>query len=315
VRAAINVPNFGDYADPSTFLRIARTAEAAGWDGLFVWDHILIDPAWGVPIADPWVLLAAAATVTDTIRLGPMVTPLPRRRPWIVARQALTLDHLSNGRLTLGVGLGAPAEAEFAAFGEEADARIRAEKLEEGLAILDRLWSGHLRGFDGTHYRLREMRFEPRPLQAPRIPIWVAGYWPHRAALRRAARWDGVVPASTVTEESGSPMPLDELRSILDLIRGERGDRGLEGFDVMIMGSTPADPAAAEAIVAPYAEAGVTWWSEGLNEWRGPLAAMEERIAAGPAGIVSAGRSRGCPVESAAGDPSVAIRARSGSSL
>lgn len=282
MRYAINVPNFGEYADPRTFMRLAVEAEEAGWDGFFAWDHILIDPDWGVPTADPWVLLAAAAAVTDRIRIGPMVTPIPRRHPWVVARQAVSLDHLSAGRLTLGVGLGAPPEADFEAFGEESDVRVRAEKLDESLAILDGLWTDAPFEFVGEQYRLSRMRFSPAPVQRPRIPIWVAGYWPHRGPFRRAARWDGVVPASRVTEETGAPIPLDELEAILEVIREERGSDDLTGFDVMVAGGTPASPDAAWRVIEPYAAAGATWWSEGLNGWRGSLAEMEARLRAGP---------------------------------
>jgi len=282
MRFAVNVPNFGEYADPRTVMRLAVEAEAAGWDGLWIWDHLLIDPDWRVEIADPWVLLAAAAAVTERIRLGPMVTPLARRRPWVVARQAVSLDHLSGGRLTLGVGLGEPPAAEFEAFGEAADARVRAAKLDEGLAILDGLWRGEPFEFDGVHHRLARMRFLPRPIQRPRIPVWVAGFVPHRPPFERAASWDGVFPASHSTETTGEPMPLDELRSVLDVVAAARAPRGLAGFDVMISGATPADPRAAGQILEPYAAAGVTWWSEGLNGWRGPLPEMEARIAAGP---------------------------------
>jgi alkanesulfonate monooxygenase SsuD/methylene tetrahydromethanopterin reductase-like flavin-dependent oxidoreductase (luciferase family) len=280
MRFALNVPNFGDYADPRTFMRLAHEAEDAGWDALFVWDHLLVDPAWGVPIADPWVLLSAAAAATERIRLGPMVTPLPRRRPWDVARQAVTLDHLSGGRLTLGVGLGAPPEADFEAFGETSDLRVRAAKLDEGLAILDGLWTNAPFEFVGEHFRLSRMQFAPAPLQQPRIPIWVAGYWPHRAPFRRAARWDGVVPASRVTDETGAPIPLEELRAVVDVIRAARGSDGLDRFDVMVAGGTDATGAA--RAVEPYAAAGATWWSEGLNAWRGSLAEMERRLRAGP---------------------------------
>jgi alkanesulfonate monooxygenase SsuD/methylene tetrahydromethanopterin reductase-like flavin-dependent oxidoreductase (luciferase family) len=286
MRFGLNVPNFGDYADPRTFMRLAIEAERAGWDGLFIWDHLLIEPAWDAPIADPWTLLAAAAAATERIRLGPMVCPLPRRRPWIVARQAVTLDHLSDGRVTLGVGLGTPAEAEFDAFGEDPDLRVRAEKLDEGLSIVSGLWAGQTFQLDGRHYRLRPMRFLPPPVQQPRIPIWVAGYWPNLGPFRRAARWDGVFPASRATDETGEPIPIAELRSLLDVIRVARGS--LEGFEVMVAGGTPADPALAASIVEPYRAAGATWWSEGLNGWRGTLSEMEERIAAGPPSLASA---------------------------
>ena len=289
MRYAINVPNFGDYADPATFLRLARRAEAAGWDGLFVWDHVLVDPDWGVPIADPWALLAAAGAVTRRIRLGPMVTPLPRRRPWIVARQASTIDHLTGGRLTLGVGMGAPPDAEFAAFGEDSDPAVRARKLDEGLAILDGLWSGAPFAHAGTEFHLQRMRFEPVPLQRPRIPIWVGGYWPHREALVRAARWDGVVPASRVTDATGQTMPVKELAAVLDVIRRARGS--LDNYAVMVMGRTPPELDAASSIVEPLRAVGATWWSELLSGWRGSLTEMEERVAAGPPRVAATSAS------------------------
>ena len=136
VRFGISVPNFAEYADPRLLTALAREAEAAGWDGFFLWDHILIERSWRMPMADPWVALAAIAAATERIRLGPLVTPLARRRPWKVARETVTLDHLSGGRTILGVGLGHPPEAEYAAFGEEPDARVRALKLDEGLDVL-----------------------------------------------------------------------------------------------------------------------------------------------------------------------------------
>ena len=282
MRHAVNVPNFGEYADPHVFVRLARETEAASWDGLFVWDHLLVDPAWGVPIADAWVLLAAAATVTERIRLGPMVTPLPRRRPWVVARQAVTLDHLSRGRLTLGAGIGAPPDAEFGAFGEEMSAPVRAEKLEEALAILVGLWSGREFSWPGRHFQLGPMRFEPLPFQRPRIPIWLAGSWPKRRALRRAARWDGLFPTSRHTDETGEPMPLDELAAILEVLRDARPDGSLDGYDVVVMGESPADAASAAALIGPYAAAGATWWCETISGRRGSLDEMLARVAVGP---------------------------------
>lgn len=284
MRHAINVPNFGDYADPATFVALAGTAEEAGWDAVFVWDHILGATDWKVPIADPWVLLAAAAAVTSRIRLGPMVTPLPRRRPWVVARQAATLDHLSEGRLTLGVGLGHPPEAEFTAFGEDPDAVVRARRLDEGLAILEGLWSGEPFAHRGEAFRLEEMTFLPRPVQRPRPPIWVAGYWPHRAPMRRAARWDGVVPLSAALVESdpGAPIPLHELDAVVAVVRAERGQRGLEGFDVVVNGTLPDDPGEAADLHARYSDVGATWWSENVNGWRGSVPEMLDLVRRGP---------------------------------
>jgi alkanesulfonate monooxygenase SsuD/methylene tetrahydromethanopterin reductase-like flavin-dependent oxidoreductase (luciferase family) len=286
VRYAINVPNFGDYAEPATFLDVARAADEAGWDGVFTWDHVLGALDWQMPIADPWVLLSAAATISRRVRLGPMVTPLPRRRPWIVARQSVTLDHLSGGRLVLGVGLGHPPEAEYAAFGEDPDAAARARRLDEGLAILAGLWSGEPFAHDGETYTLSRMTFLPKPMQQPRPPVWVAGYWPHRAPMRRAARWDGVVPLSAALAESdpGAPIPLAELEEVVALIAAERGVAGMGGFDVVVNGTSPADPAAAAELRAAYEHAGATWWSENVNGWRGSVDEMLELVRRGPSG-------------------------------
>jgi alkanesulfonate monooxygenase SsuD/methylene tetrahydromethanopterin reductase-like flavin-dependent oxidoreductase (luciferase family) len=282
MRFAINVPNFGDTGDPPTFLRLAREAETAGWDGLFVWDHILVGHEWGIPISDPWALLAAAAAVTERISLGPMVTPLPRRRPWVVARQAVTLDHLSGGRVLLGVGIGHPPDAEFGAFDEETDARRRAEMLDEALAILDGLWSGAPFAFAGAHYRLERMVFRPVPVQRPRIPIIVAGYWPNRAPFRRAARWDGVAPLPRDAEE-GVPIAPSALREALAFVAEHRMDAAAP-FEVVVAGQSPADPAETREFFDAYADAGATWWSEDVNTQRGSLDGMLELVARGPLG-------------------------------
>ena len=192
MRYALSVPNFGDFADPHVTIGLARDAEAAGWDAFFLWDHLLASN--GNVVADPWTLLAAIAVSTERIRLGTMVTPLPRRRPWQVVRQIVTLDHLSGGRATLGVGLGFPPKEEFELFGESGDARVRAELLDEALDVAAGLMSGGPFSYDGRHFRLDGVEFAPRPVQSPRVPIWVAGAWPARPPFRRAARYDGVVP-------------------------------------------------------------------------------------------------------------------------
>jgi alkanesulfonate monooxygenase SsuD/methylene tetrahydromethanopterin reductase-like flavin-dependent oxidoreductase (luciferase family) len=284
MRHAINVPNFDVYADPRLVADLARAAVGAGWDGFFVWDHILVDRDWRVDIADPWILLSAIASATERIRLGPMVTPLPRRHPWVLARQAVTLDRLSDGRLTLGVGLGFPPEAEFEAFGDDPDIHVRAAKLDEGLAILAGLWSGEPFAFEGRHHRLQEMTFLPRPVQSPRIPIWVAAVWPNRRPLERAARWDGVAPIRMSNDPDDAwlkPAEVAEIRALVDAAR----PAGAPAGDIMVMGETPGDdPDRARAIVEPYTLAGATWWSEGVNPMRGSLDAMRERIAAGPLG-------------------------------
>ncbi len=278
MRYGVITPNFGDYFDSRRLAELAYEAEAAGWDGFFIWDHILLSAKrMSAPMADPWVALAAMAMRTTRIRLGPMVTPVARRRPWKLARETVSLDHLSDGRLILGVGLGYPPEVEFAMFGEDADDRVRAQKLDEGLDVLTGLWGGAPFRFDGAHYRVAESTFLPCPVQSPRVPIWVAGMWPNKPPFRRAARWDGVFPLKVgFPAEQLTP---GDVRDMLAYIKRHR--RTDTAFDVVLGGITP-DATQGTAIVAPYAEAGVTWWLEALDPWRGPLDAMRQRIHQGP---------------------------------
>lgn len=283
----ISIPQCAAFGDVRKLLELGQAAEAAGWDGFFVWDAVLFDNLWH-PVVDPWIALAAIAATTERIRLGPLVTALPRRRPWKVAREALSLDQLSGGRTILGVGLGSPPEWEFAAFGEESDDRIRAEKLDEALEILLGLWSGEPFSFTGKHYRLAEMRFQPTPVQQPRIPIWVAGTWPNRTPLRRSARYDGVVPIKA----SGHLTP-DEWRELLAFVGEER--TGAEPITGVAMGVTGRmSPAEAEDKVAAFAAAGCSWWVEDISPygyglpwhsgaWPADAAAfLEDRIRQGP---------------------------------
>jgi len=267
-------PNWGDYGDPRLLAELACEAEAAGWEGFFIWDHI----KWPAqdPTADPWVALAAMAMRTERIRLGTMVTALPRRRPWKLARETLTLDQLSGGRLILGVGLGYFTNEEFAAFGEETDPKIRAARLDEGLEVLTGLWSGEPFSYDGTQYQVKNVCFTPPPVQRPRIPIWVAGTWPIKAPFRRAARWDGVVPIGRDFEK---PLTPAEIRDIAAYIKEHRASK--EPFEVARGGQTPGRDAAEDAaLVAPYAEAGLTWWLE--SRIGSSLAEVRERIRKGP---------------------------------
>jgi alkanesulfonate monooxygenase SsuD/methylene tetrahydromethanopterin reductase-like flavin-dependent oxidoreductase (luciferase family) len=280
MRFGVSVPNFGEYADPATLAALARDAEAAGWAGFFLWDHMLFWKGFQQPIADPWVVLAVVAMSTERLRLGPLVTPLARRRPWKVARETVTLDHLSRGRVILGVGLGFPPDAEFSAFGEPADERVRAAMLDEALTILIGLWSGEPFSHAGTHYAVDDVQFLPRPIQTPRIPLWVAGMWPNRPPFRRAARWDGVVPIS-LNPESGDILSPDEIRELTAYIREHRASSA--AFDVVLGGSTPGDDhARASELVKNHERAGVTWWIESLNHWRGPYDEMVTRVRQGP---------------------------------
>jgi len=258
---AVSIPAFGDFGEPRELAELARDAETAGWDGFFIWDHIVFDPSFH-PMVDPWVGLAAVALSTSRIRLGPMVTPLPRRRPWKLAREAVTLDRLSHGRLILGVGIGDPAQWEYGFFGEPTDPKVRAQMLDEGLEILVGLWSGEMFSFQGQHYQLQEMRFLPGPLQSPRIPIWVAGWWPNKPPFRRAARWDGVVPGGR-----DGPLSPADLRQISAYIAEYRA--GAAPFDLVCSGATAGDnPEQDAAIVEPFIQAGATWWIEDVSPWR-----------------------------------------------
>ena len=194
VGSGLFLPPFEALADPLTIARLAAEAEEAGWTGVFVWDHL----RWCEPIsaiADPWITLAAVATATSRIRLGPMVTPLPRRRPAKVAKETVSLDRLSAGRLTFGVGLGSDAYGnEYTKTGEEVDDRKRAAMLDESLEVITRAWTGEEVVHRGEHYTVDGVRFLPKPVQQPRIPIWVAGLIGNKRPRRRAARYDGYFP-------------------------------------------------------------------------------------------------------------------------
>jgi alkanesulfonate monooxygenase SsuD/methylene tetrahydromethanopterin reductase-like flavin-dependent oxidoreductase (luciferase family) len=201
-----------------------------------------------------------------------------------VARETVTLDHLSGGRLTLGVGAGSRAH-EFASFGDPADLRTRAAMLDEGLAVIEGLWTGQPFSFEGAHLRVAGATFLPVPLQQPRIPIWVAATWPVRAPFRRAARWDGVWPLRRDLEGNSVPLTPDDVRGVRDTIVEERAAAGRESepFDILVAGITPGDdPAAASASAGEFAEAGATWWTERINPVRGSVEQMRERVRQGP---------------------------------
>ena len=261
-------------------LEQAVIAEDCGWDGVFVWEA-----AYGV---DPWTLLAAMAQRTQRVRLGTMLTPLAWRRPWKLASQVVTLDQLSGGRAILSVGLGA-VDAELGRTGEETDRRVRAEMLDEGIAVIRGLWAGRL-SHAGKHYDIdltarEDIARVAQPVQ-PRIPIWVVGAWPRPQSMRRVLRCDGLLPVVMRDGDFAETTP-DDIRAMTAWL-AERGGMG-EGFDVVMEGETPHDDAArARDIVAPWAEAGCTWWLDA--RWAMPhdaserMAQVRERLAAGPPG-------------------------------
>jgi alkanesulfonate monooxygenase SsuD/methylene tetrahydromethanopterin reductase-like flavin-dependent oxidoreductase (luciferase family) len=242
LRSALWLPLFDELADPVAVTRLAAEAEAAGWDGLFVWDHL----HWRPPVravADPWITLAAAAAVTERLVLGPMVTPLARRRPAKVARETATLDRLTGGRLVLGVGLGSDRFGrELSATGEECDDRRRAAMLDEHLAVLDAAWTGRPVRHRGPHYVLDDLAFHPRPTRP--VPVWAAGFPGRTAPLRRAATRDGFFPVNLT-----HPDELAAVAARLDTLRGG----ATTPFDLAV-----ALPAGAD--VAAFAAAGATWW-------------------------------------------------------
>jgi probable F420-dependent oxidoreductase len=273
MRYGIVTANLGDYADPRVAVRLARAAEAAGWEGFFVWDHLGF--VRGVPSGDPWVMLSAVAASTTHLRLGLAVTPLPRRRPQVVANALASLDLLSGGRIIFGAGLGGNPE-EFTAFGESGDAKERAAMLDEGLAVLDGLWSGEPVAHRGPHHTVEGVSLSPLPLQRPRIPIWIGGEG--APALRRAARWDGwLVPAASL---DGRPTMSKSPERVAEMVATIRRHRTTTApYEVAIDGYSEADDL---ALPRSYEAAGATWWLESIHGMRGTLGEMMARVEAGP---------------------------------
>jgi alkanesulfonate monooxygenase SsuD/methylene tetrahydromethanopterin reductase-like flavin-dependent oxidoreductase (luciferase family) len=244
MRSGLWLPLFEKLADPGVVARLAADAEERGWHGVFVWDQL----RWREPIrqvADPWITLAAIATATDKVLLGPMVTPLARRRPAKVARETATLDRLSGGRLILGVGLGGDQFAgELSRTGEQLDDRVRGEMLDEAPAILTAAWSGEPVNHRGRHYLIDDVQFLPRPVQRPRVPVWTAAFPGNVKPLRRAARYDGFFPVNRDN--------VDQFALAVATVRDLRGDDPAP-FDIAVELPPGSD-------VAPYSEAGATWW-------------------------------------------------------
>ena len=274
MKFGLDIPTSGTFADPRKLVDLATEAEDAGWDGFFLWDVLFAADQSDIPVIDPWVTLSAIAMRTQRIRIGAMLTPLPRRRPWQVARETITLDHLSNGRLIFGAGSGYQA-LDFTPFGEEYDLKIRAEKLDEGLEVLRRLWTGEALSFDGKHYHIHDVHMLPKPLQSPRIPVWLAGGWPNRKPFRRAAHWDGIY-LMAVNQVTGEPLTATEVREIVAYVDTYR--EKTDPFEVAVSGETPANPQNGAEIVQPYHEAGATWWIEARESFE----ELRARIRQGP---------------------------------
>jgi hypothetical protein len=282
MKYGIHFHNYAEYADVRLLADIAGEAEAAGWDGVFVCDHLTVETVGGpAPVADPGIALTAIALATSRVKIGPMVVALPRRRPAKLASETVTLDALSGGRLILGVGSGTAIQRSFTPFGEELELKARAEMLDEGLEVLTKLWSGEPVSYDGKHYQIRDVTFLPRPVQKPRIPIWVGGLWPHKGPFRRAARWDGFfADVEGVDWERGEIMTADGLRTIVDYTRSQRTADA--PFEAVIGGHSPGDPSKGAAFLAPYVAAGLTWWIEGIHPRFGSVSELREKVRRGP---------------------------------
>jgi len=283
MRYALNLPIGGPAAEPRRLGELAALAEDAGWDAVFVEDYIVYQNRQEIPTFDPWVALAAMALATSRVRLGTMVTVPARRRPWKLAREAATLDHLSGGRVILGVGLGDPADITFPMFGEETGLAARAAMTDEALEVLAGLWTGEPFAFAGRHYRFDEVTFLPPPVQRPRIPIWVGGGYPNPGPVRRAARWDGAwlyrVAARGETEDTGGVLTPEELRDLRTRIERERAEGA--PFDLVVHGPQPGQDVEVERErLRASAEAGATW----TGDWIPPdePEVMRAAVARGP---------------------------------
>jgi alkanesulfonate monooxygenase SsuD/methylene tetrahydromethanopterin reductase-like flavin-dependent oxidoreductase (luciferase family) len=266
VHRALFLPAFDELADPKNLVELAVRAEGAGWDGFFLWDHLLYaEPVRD--ILDPYVAMGAIAQATSTIRIGPMVTPLVRRRPAVVARQAVTLDLLSEGRLILGFGIGDDGGpgGELSAFGEVLDASSRGRALSEGLEVLTGLLSGETQHHQGEFYRAMNVSFSPTPFSESGIPIWLAARWPNRAPIRRAAHYQGVVVISMSNPEDVATLRAQLISDGTDLDR----------FDIVVMSNDGDDPAA-------WRDAGVTWLLTRLGPYRLKFDEALDVVNAGP---------------------------------
>lgn len=283
LKYAVYLPTFTPFGSPRVIAELARDAEQAGWDGFFIWDDVA---GHADDMADPWISLSAAAMLTGRVKLGALITPLARRRPWKFARETASLDVLCGGRLVVGAGAGGGTE-QFDDVGDEPDQRVRGEMLDEGLQIVDGLWTGEPFQFEGRYYHLKPTTFNPRPLQRPRIPIWIAGVWPNRRPLARMARWDGMFPLFWKVKD-----PAEQLQAFREVVGRVRALRAEETrpFDIIMSGDTPLGrPAQTGAHIQRFAEAGATWWLEALTPGRRADGAatfeqLRARVLAGPLG-------------------------------
>jgi len=281
MKYGLELANGGAIADPATLAALAQEAEIAGWDGIFLEDYIVWQGHADAPTYDPMVLLAAMAMRTTRVRLGTTVTSLSRRRPWKLAKEAVTLDHLSNGRLILGIGLGDVGDQGFAAVREVMPLAKRATIVDEALELLTLLWSGEPVTFHGRHFTVDHLPCLPRPLQQPRIPIWIGGKWPTPGVMRRAATYDGFVGGKVHRDDEDWRLDAPEIHDLKDRIRATRAS--LERFDIALGGARPGEDIAEDRRYVAAAEAaGATWWMEYANDELGGIDLVREFVRRGP---------------------------------
>jgi hypothetical protein len=262
--------------EPRALAEMSHEAEEAGWDGIFVPDCICITVANG-PVYDPWVTLAAIAMRTEKAALGTMLTPPSRRRPWKLARETMSLDHLSGGRMVLG--LGALDDGGFGKVGEATDRKTRAELLDESLDIVAGLWSGQPFSYEGKHYKVEEMTFLPATVQQPRIPVWVVGAWPRMKSMQRVLRWDGLLPAKIGEDGKYAELQPDDVKEMRDYIGANRASS--TPFDIVVEGETPGkDRKKAEEKIKPWRDAGATWWLETMWSVWGNHEEVRQKVSA-----------------------------------
>ncbi|WP_026163256.1 LLM class flavin-dependent oxidoreductase [Kribbella catacumbae] len=257
MRFSLTFGAVGPGRDPRGLAELARMAEDCGWDAVFLEDYLIYQGEAAQPAYDPWICLAAMACATSTLKLGTTVTPVPRRHPWKLAAEAVALDHLSGGRMIFGVGIGDPGDPFLTG-----EPRVLAEKLDESLEVIDALWTGEPVHYAGQHYQLDGAQMTARPLQQPRIPIWVGGNFLVPSVRRRILRWDGSCAYKGTTTAPQQTTPED--------VRALRADRGQGNFDIKV---SNGDPGA-------FAEAGATWWGRWIAP--GPLADAHQALRAGP---------------------------------
>jgi hypothetical protein len=282
MKYGLDMASAGPAGDAQSMGELAHIAEESGWDGIFLEDYIVWQNHPEVPTYDPWVTLAAMAMRTMRLRLGTMVTPIARRRPWKLAQELVTLDHLSNGRMVLGIGLGDSGEAagmvsSFANFNETLDPRQRARMLDEGIEIITRVWRGELFSFEGEFYKLRDVQILPRPIQQPHIPIWVGGGYPNRGPTERALRWDG----TCLYKQQGHWLQPDDLHALRELVIAARGT--IEEYDMTVGGEARWDNENEQrSYMESIAAEGVTWWHEYIAPDVGDFEIQRRMIERGP---------------------------------